>query len=298
MEVVVPLCVERIRPQPLRVVALVLEHEMHAPIADGRADLGGHRIEERVIVDRMYGIEAKPVDPIVVQPHQGIVDEVARDGGKIDRHRPTPRRLDLGMEERARIAAEVIPVGAEMIVHDIEKHREAELVGGIDERLHFVGCAIAFGDRIGQHAVIAPVARAAKGVDRHEFDRGHAQRCDFRQTGSDAGETAEHPHMHFLDDHLLPGPPLPVVGPPAIGVVIDHHAPAVDAPRLRARRRIGHGDVVVDAEAIPRPCRQVRVDGEPAFRRTGHRDIGTILDNECHTRSIRRPDPEISPPVR
>ena len=151
MEIVVPLRVERLGTQPFGIVAFVFEHEVDVTLlADPRANLGSHGVEEIVIGDRMDRVEPQPVDPIFLQPHQRVVDEEAVCCRYIDRNRAAPGCMHLRMEERARIGAEVVPVGAEVVVDDVEEHADPSLVRGIDQRLQLIGCAKAFRGGIGR----------------------------------------------------------------------------------------------------------------------------------------------------
>ena len=104
------------------------------------------------------------------------------------------------MKERSSIGAQIIPVGSEVIIDNIEQHRDAKRVCGIDHRPQIVGRAVALGDRIGQDAVIAPVARAAERRDGHQLERGHAERGDLGQACGEPGETAHASRMDFHDE--------------------------------------------------------------------------------------------------
>src|SRR5437016_6760116 len=81
-----------------------------------------------VVVDRVDGIEAEPVEAIFFEPIERVVDhEVA--------HWPAPRSLEIeccaprGMmplrEEIRRDCGEIVPLWAEMVVDDVEKNGEA-----------------------------------------------------------------------------------------------------------------------------------------------------------------------------
>ena len=82
-------------------------------------------------------------------------------------------------EELRRIAAEIIPFRPEVVVDDVEKHHQAALVRGVDQRLEIFRPAIGAVRREEQHAVVAPVPAAGKIGDRHQLDRGEARLGDM-----------------------------------------------------------------------------------------------------------------------
>ena len=89
--------------------------------------------------------------------------------------RAAPWRLRLG-EEAGRIAAEIISLGAEVVIDHVEKHHQPAQMRFVDQRLEIVGPAIGAVGRVPQHAVITPVARAGEIRERHQFERGDAGR--------------------------------------------------------------------------------------------------------------------------
>ena len=111
--------------------------------------------------DGVHGIEPQPVEAVLAQPVQRILD---RKGAHL-RHavvdRAAPRRLRLG-EEARRVAAEVISLGTEVVVDHVEEHHQPAQMRFVDQRLEIVGPAIGAVGRVPQHAVIAPVARCRR----------------------------------------------------------------------------------------------------------------------------------------
>ena len=124
----------------------------------------------------MDGVEAKPVDAIIAQPHQRIVDEETMHRIDIDRHRATQGGVDILVKEGAGIGIEVIPVRTEVVVHHVEKDGDAQHMRGVDQRLQLGRRTISLGHGIGQDTVIAPVARTAESNDRQQLDRGDTRR--------------------------------------------------------------------------------------------------------------------------
>src|SRR3954452_14793940 len=91
-------------------------------LAEFADDVGLALVEDRV--DR---IEAKPVEVELVEPIESIVYEKithrpAAGSTKIDRRAPW-RLMSVG-EEIRRDRRQIIPLGAEVVVDDVEKHSE------------------------------------------------------------------------------------------------------------------------------------------------------------------------------
>ena len=78
-------------------------------------------------------------------------------------------------EELRRISVQVVALGAEMVVDHVKYRHQAARMRGRDQALEIVRGPVARVGRERQHAVVAPVARARKIGDRHDFDRGHAE---------------------------------------------------------------------------------------------------------------------------
>ena len=82
--------------------------------------------------DAVHGIEPQSVEAVFAQPVQRILDG---EGANlrypvIDRAAPGGLRF---REEFGRIAAEIIPLRAEMIVDDVEKHHQPAQMRFVDQ---------------------------------------------------------------------------------------------------------------------------------------------------------------------
>ena len=103
----------------------------------------------------------KPVEAVFVEPVKRVLD---REGAHL-RHavvdRAAPGRLRFG-EKGRRIAAEIISFRAEVVIDDVEKHHQPAQMRLVDQKLQVVRPAIGAVGCVPQHAVIAPVAQAAK----------------------------------------------------------------------------------------------------------------------------------------
>ena len=128
-----------------------------------------------VVVDRVHGVEAQAVEAIFVEPVERVVEEEVAHLRPLEVDRRRPTACAAFAEKRLRIRVQIIAVRAEVVVDDVEKHHQAEAVRGVDQRSSVLRAAVRGVGRVRQHAVIAPVARAGKIVERHQFDGGHAE---------------------------------------------------------------------------------------------------------------------------
>ena len=125
-------------------------------------------------------VETQAVEAVFPEPEYGVLDE------EITHFRPAevdgraPRCVQIVAEELSGKDMNVGAVRTEMVVHDVEEHRDPEAMRGVNERLQLLGRAVGAVRRIGQHAVIAPVVAAGKVCDRHQLDRVDAEALQFR----------------------------------------------------------------------------------------------------------------------
>ena len=166
--------------QPHRVVTPLLEraevlvvHLGDDEAVDPLFQLGEH-VRLRIVVDRVDGIEAQPVDPVVARPQLGVLD------GPLA-HTPL-RVVDRGAPVRVVPVGEVraergdrLRAGADVVVDDVEDHAEPLAVRCVDEMRKALGGAVCGMRREGVEAVVAPVAVAGKRGDGHQLDRRDAE---------------------------------------------------------------------------------------------------------------------------
>ncbi len=80
----------------------------------------------RVVDDRVHGVEPQPVEVIFLEPVERVVnEELPHDSavGVVEVHGVAPRCLVARREELRCIVAEIIAVGPEVVVDDVEQHR-------------------------------------------------------------------------------------------------------------------------------------------------------------------------------
>ena len=220
MDIVVPLRIVG-AVQKLRIVSVVLQHEMDVAVPTGTGAQFRSQLEEPVAIrQRVHGIEAQPVEAEFVEPVERVFREEAAHLRHAKSDGAAPWRLDRVVEELRRVERKPVPVRSEMIVDDVEEHHQTQLVRPIDQSFQFVGRAVGAVRRKGKNAVIAPAMRAGKFRDRHQLDGGDAKPGEPRQLCRDPVEAAEQARMQLVEHRVLPGPAIPAAGAPRIGAGI------------------------------------------------------------------------------
>ena len=208
-----------------------------------------------VVHDRVHRVEAQAIEVELLEPIQRVADrEVAHRAavGAVVVDARTPGSLVPLGEERRRIDGEVITVGPKMIVDHVKDHHQPTPVGFRDQALEIVRSTVGGGGRVGQHAVIAPVAGARKIADRHDLDRGDAklhEMVELLDRGGEGARRREGADVELVEHRLSPGATGKVVVPRERGRV-DHLARPVHVLRLEAAGGVGHQQPVIDPEAV------------------------------------------------
>ncbi len=186
MDVVVPLCVETqsaggpCRDDP-RVVEVALgdEREGASQMSRQPVDLDRQFLEQmcrRVVDQGMHGVEPQGVDVEVAEPAQRVVDDVAADLGGLGTRQVDVAPPGVGAVGEVRAeSVEVVARRSEVVVDDVQSHREPAPVTLVDEPLQPVRAAVLFVDGVPEHAVVAPVVGAAPGRNRHQLDEADAE---------------------------------------------------------------------------------------------------------------------------
>ncbi len=187
------------------------------------------------------------------------------------------------VEKRRRDAVQIIAFGPEVVVYDVEQHRKTVRVRRRDEVLEIVGRSVAGIGRIEHHAVVAPISRAGKRRDRHQFDRGDAERNEFLELPAGGfirafkGERAD---VQLVHDVLVPGPSAPAVIRPGERRS-DDRARRMHAVGLEARSGIGDRHAPVDRERVARTRARiciVDVKPGPALLHREHAAVDVHVD--------------------
>ncbi len=167
-----------------RVVEVRLGDQRQRPseVRGQRLDLDRHLLQQvhrAAVVQGVHGVEAEPVEVVVAQPHQRVVDDVAAHlfgvgAVEVDGGAPGGAAREVG--------AEPVEVGARrahVVVDDVEDHPETAGVAGVDEALERVRAPVVLGDGVPADAVVAPVAVAVDGVDGQHLDQVDPERDEM-----------------------------------------------------------------------------------------------------------------------
>ena len=103
--------------------------------------------------------------------------------GTIEIDRGTPGRPVPVGEIGGAEASQITPIGAEVVVDDVEQHRHAQGMGRVHQSTEVVGRAVTTGRGEEVDAVVSPVATAGEVGDRHQLDRGDPQAGPDRAAG-------------------------------------------------------------------------------------------------------------------
>jgi hypothetical protein len=240
-------------------VAVVLGDQVHGPPRERFADPGGQLGEDvaaALVVDGVGGVQAHPVEVVLVQPVEGVLDEeVAYRGAlvAVEVHRLAPGGA---VPPRPVVRAEgagVVAVGAEVVVDHVEQHRQAVAVGGVHQAAQVVGPAVAAGRGERADAVVAPVPPPGEVAQRHQLDGVDPQVGQLGQLLLDAGERAggaEGADVQLVDDKVLARHVAPAGVGPGERARVDDLGRTVDAVGLGARGRVGEGAAALEAVAV------------------------------------------------
>ena len=270
----------------------VLQYQPYVAARFHRSAYPLRQFDQKVgLVDGVHGIQAQAVKAVVAQPHQGVLDEELAHLRATEVDGCAPGGLPVFAEERAGVLVQVIAVRAEVVVHHIDQHHQPVAMCLVDQRTQLLGAAIGVLRRIGQHAVVTPVALAGELPQRHQFDGTDAQFGQPRQLPGDPGVAIEQADMQLLYDRLVPGPALPGVSPGIAGY-IHHLARPLHAIGLIARGRVGHLQCTVDTVVVTVTGLARGHAGEPAIIVGQQLDGRLLLQFHAHAARIRGPEGE------
>src|SRR5262249_17766503 len=133
-------------------------------------------VHRRSVVKTLRRVEAQSVetklaDPIGSVGNEEIAYRTRLGAVEVDAITPFGLGGEIGMRE----TSEVIAVGTQMVINDVEYYGHPRLMRGVDKRTHIMRTAVIVRGRIQAYAVVAPVETAGELVDRHQLDHGYAQ---------------------------------------------------------------------------------------------------------------------------
>src|SRR5205823_14468187 len=95
----------------------------------------------------------------LIDPHQSVVNEEPSHViavRPVEIERAAPRRL-VAVREIRSVLPQIISLGAEMVVDDVERHRETALMRGVNQSLERARTAVRILHRADVDAVVSPV---------------------------------------------------------------------------------------------------------------------------------------------
>ena len=156
---------------------------------------------------------------------------------------------------------------ADVVVDDVEDHRQAARVRGVDELLQPERAAVGGLGGALVDAVVAPAARAGELGDRHQLDRRHAelgQRGEVRDRALEGALGRERADVQLVDDAVVQAGGAELAVGPLEGERVDDPRGPAQALGLPARARVGQLDAVEHEHVVvalarrrrwPRRCR-------------------------------------------
>ena len=255
------------------------------------------------VVDQVLNrVEAQGVEVVFVEPVARVVHHVSAHarGVRTVEVEPLAPWGAVAAAEPGAERGELVPLGAEVVVDDVEHHREAVPVAGVDQAAQPLRPPVARVRRVEADAVVAPVPRPGELGHRHQLDRGDAQRLEMRELldrrleGALGGEGAD---VELVEDVTLERQPGPAGVVPGERPGVHHARGPVHALRLPARDGVGarrtsiEHEEVVGARAHARDARGEDASFSPIERHRaadpGHQHV--------HRGGARRPDGKAHP---
>src|SRR5215472_3587834 len=140
------------------------------------------------------------------------------------------------------VCTKVVAFGAKMVVDHVQRDGDPMRVSCVDQplQLFWTSIAILWGKKIS--AVISPVSSAWELCDGHDFKRGDAEVDQFRHVRDHSIEASlpgVSTNVKLIKDTRCKGTAFPVLIGPLECACVDQLRGAVDALRLKTRRRIG-----------------------------------------------------------
>src|SRR3569833_3027942 len=126
------------------------------------------------VVDVLSGVEAQAVEVKFLYPVAGVGEEDFADRpviGAVEIDRIAPLGVIAIAEIVRRKLPEIIPVGADVVVHHIEYHAHTETMGAVLEAPKIVGGAVEPRGREEVYAVVSPPVSRGEDSGRHEHQK-------------------------------------------------------------------------------------------------------------------------------
>src|SRR5688572_2249897 len=129
--------------------------------------MAGGRIDQSV-----HRVQTQAIEVVIAQPHQCVVTEETPDfiaSCVVEINGVTPRGV-VPMREVRSEPIEIIAGWSEVVVDDIQNHREAVCMTCVDQSLQAIGTAVRMVRSEQIHAVVAPSSQSGKLADWHQLE--------------------------------------------------------------------------------------------------------------------------------
>ena len=237
----------------------------------------------------VHGVQPQTVDAVFLEPHAGVVEDVAAHLvlGEIDRVPPGSGRVVTQVRAEA---GEHVAARTQVVVDNVLDHAKTAPVTGGHEAAIRSRTAVALLHGEPGDAVVAPVVCAVEGVDGQGFDEVDAELDEMVETLDGAVQRAvgsEGPDVQLVDHATAAGCRTESATGPSVRIQwrrVDDHAEAVDPVRQGAASRVvQHLIRVVDTEAVSRADREFAVVCPPAVIRGGEFALAARGDHQGDT---------------
>ena len=178
---------------------------------------------------------------VFLQPHHDVIEEVLTDlAASVIGPGFSPRRAGpvvvVEVDSAAIVLAPAVELpkieiaGAQVVVNNVQDHRDALLVGALDELFERQRAAVGGLHREDMGGVVTPRPLSRKLAHRHDLDRIDAELFQMSQTCRHRGELArmvgvllvvEGADMKFVDDQLVPRREMEVVPLPVEARIVN-----------------------------------------------------------------------------
>ena len=286
-------------------VALVLGVDEAAPRMDGFGDFG-EDVSVRLVHDGVSRVEAEAVEVELLHPEDRVFPEVIPHRAvvvAVEVERVAPRGFVRGIEVILGVRAEVVAVGAEVVVDGVEDHADPLGVRRVHQGAQVVRMAVGARGRVEEHAVVAPVPAAREVGQRHDLDGRDTQVPEVIELADGGEERAlarERADVQLVDDERVQRHAA-MVGVVLPGVLPGRHdlRGTVDAPRLVARERVGERPALVTVEPVliqvalaPLRVRALEIPVACRSQQHGAQDVALLGEEDhFHPLLLGSPDP-------
>ena len=199
----------------------------------------------------------------------------------------------MGVGEVGSELGEVIPLGTEVVVDDVEDDTEAPGVRSVDETHESFGAAVGAVDGEEPHPVVPPAAESGEVGHRHDFDGVDAEVDEMAQAldgGIEGALGRERPDVHLVEHRAAQVASLPDLLP-LEQLRIHHHAGAVRTLGLEPGAGVRQGVAAVEGELVQRARHHELGQHPPAGPGVigGHGEVGQVNDGR-HALGVWCPD--------